>query len=101
MAATSTYGKAIKDILTSLSTKAVGTFEDSFLKDNDFFSQFLACQQNLYLSLSEEMKTKVVQSVQSTCQIISQSSREGLEGCRKETAEMESLFGEREKLAKK
>lgn len=94
------YGKAIDAILTSFGNKTSTAFDPKFLKENDYFVRFIRFQRQLYLGLSEEMKTKIVMSVSNTSKIISASNKQSLADCRKEVAEMETVMQERAKITK-
>lgn len=87
-------------ILTSFINKTSTFFDPKFLKENDYFVRFIKFQRQLYLGLSEEMKTKIVMSVSNTSKIISSSNKQSLVDCRKELAEMETAMQERAKITR-
>ena len=62
--------------------------------------RFLRFQRQLYVGLSEEMKTKIVLSVQNTSKIITDSNRISIATCRKELTDMDFCLTERTKLVK-
>ena len=76
------------------------SFDADFAKENDYFVRFLRFQKQLYLGLSEEMKTKIVLSVQNTSKIISDSNRDSITQCKKEASEIDSSLLDRSKWVK-
>lgn len=70
------------------------------MRDNDYFARFLRFQRQLFVGLSDEMKTKIALSVTNTSKIISDSNRDAIAACKKECAEIESLLAERSRWVK-
>ena len=95
----STYGKNIEDILNSFVSRT-SYFDQEFLRDNDYFLRFLRFQRQLYVGLSEEMKTKIVLSVFNTSKIITDSNRDSIAQCKKELADLDLFLVERNKWVK-
>lgn len=54
----------------------------------------------MYIGLSEEMKTKIVLSVNNTSKIITDSNRQSMTRCRKLLIEMTDTMGDRKKQVK-
>jgi hypothetical protein len=94
------YGKVIENILTSFVNKTVPVYEPTFLQENDYFVRFMGFQRQMYIGLSEEMKTKIVLSVNNTSKIITDSNKQSLAKCRKLITEMNESMVERQKQVK-
>lgn len=95
----STYGKNIEDILNSFVSRT-SYFDQEFLRDNDYFLRFLRFQRQLYIGLSEEMKTKIILSVFNTSKIITDSNKDSISQCKKELADLDLFLAERSKWVK-
>jgi predicted dinucleotide-binding enzyme len=63
--------------------------------------KFLGLQKKIFLGLSEEMKSKIVLSVQNTSKIISDSNKDLILANKKQVAEIEQVSAEREKVVKR
>lgn len=68
--------------------------------ENDYFVRFLKFQKQIYIGLSDEMKTKIVLSVNNTSKIISDSNKQSLAKCKKLVQEMNDSMAERLKHVK-
>lgn len=64
-------------------TRLNGNYDAEFLRDNDYFLKFLRLQRQLFLTLSEEMKLKIVTSLQTTHKIITESAKDALTNIKK------------------
>lgn len=88
-------------MLGSLVSKLNNQLDESFIQENDYLHKFLLLQKKIFMNLSEEMKYKIIASLQSTSKIISESNKDLLNLCRKEISELEQSYLEREKTVKK
>ena len=86
--------------MNSFVAKTSNAYDGEFLKENDYFIRFLRFQRQLYVGLSEEMKTKIVLSVQNTSKIITESNRDSIAAVRKELSEIDALMNDRSKQVK-
>lgn len=88
-------------MLTSLTFKLSNQLDEDFINDNDYMQRFLGLQKKIFMSLSEEMKSKIVLSVQNTSKIISDSNKELIFMCKKQLAEIDQVTVERDKVVKR
>lgn len=86
--------------MTSFTNKTSSAFDSTFLMENDYFVRFLKFQKQIYIGLSDEMKTKIVLSVNNTSKIISDSNKQSLAKCKKLVQEMNDSMAERLKHVK-
>lgn len=88
-------------MLSSLNFKLSNQLDEDFINENDYMQKFLGLQKKIFLGLSEEMKSKIVLSVQNTSKIISDSNKDLILASKKQIAEIEQVSAEREKVVKR
>ena len=88
-------------MLSSLNFKLSNQLDEDFISENDYMQKFLGLQKKIFLGLSEEMKSKIVLSVQNTSKIISDSNKDLILANKKQVAEIEQVSAEREKVVKR
>ena len=88
-------------MLSSLNFKLSNQLDEDFISENDYMQKFLGLQKKIFLGLSEEMKSKIVLSVQNTSKIISDSNKDLILANKKQVLEIEQVSAEREKVVKR
>jgi len=88
-------------VLTSLNFKLSNQLDEDFINDNDYMQRFLGLQKKIFMGLSEEMKSKIVLSVQNTSKIISDSNKDLIFMCKKQLTEIDQVTVERDKVVKR